>query len=467
MKALPIFLNISQRECLVAGGGEVAWRKARLLARAQARLRVVAPKVGEPMQALLREHGGRLLRREVEMADLEDVQLAIAATDDPIANENVSQWAKERNIPVNVVDQPALCTFYMPAIVDRSPVVVAISSSGTSPVLTRGVKELNEVMLPDGIDRLARLLGSMRDEVKKRIERFSDRTAFWECVLDSEVPELVYAGREAEAKTAIGRILDGSRQAAGEVWLVGAGPGDPDLLTLRALRLLYRADIVLYDRLVSKEVLARARPDAELIHVGKGADLHSVDQYTINDMLVRYARQGRKVMRLKGGDPFIFGRGGEELASMAEAGINFQIVPGITAATGCAAYAGIPLTHRDHAHSVQFVAGHLKEDNLALDWAALIRPLQTLVFYMGLKSLPIVCGQLQSHGMSRQTPAAVVSQGTTRRQQVVAGELHNLPERAAKQGIQAPAIIIIGEVVALRESFAWYQNEATDQGAES
>lgn len=457
MEALPVFLNVRSVRCLVAGGGEVAFRKARLLARAQAELHIVAPNAGEAMLALLQEHGGRLDRREVREEDLEGAQLAIAATDDPGVNENVSRWAAERGIPVNVVDQPALCTFYMPAIVDRSPVVVAISSSGTSPVLTRSLKEMNEVMLPARIDRLALLLGSMREEVKSRIADFAGRTAFWENVLDSEIPELVYAGREDQARAALERILDGTRERTGEVWLVGAGPGDPDLLTLRALRLMYRADIVLYDRLVSEEVLARIRPDAELVHVGKGPEMHTVDQYTINDMLIRYAREGRKVLRLKGGDPFIFGRGGEELTTLAEAGVNFQIVPGITAASGCAAYAGIPLTHREHAHSVQFVTGHLKDGSLDLDWPALIRPRHTLVFYMGLKSLPIVCEQLRQHGMPAETPAAVVSQGTTTEQQVAAGNLANLPDVATSQGIKAPAIIIVGEVVSLRDSFAWFQ----------
>lgn len=457
MEALPVFLNVRGVRCLVAGGGEVAFRKARLLARAQAELHIVAPEAGDRMLELLQEHGGRLDRREVRKEDFEGAQLAIAATDDLEVNENVSRWARERGIPVNVVDQPALCTFYMPAIVDRSPVVVAISSSGTSPVLTRSLKEMNEVMMPERIDRLACLLGSMRGEVKNRIADFAGRTAFWENVLDSEVPELVYAGREEEAREAFGRILAGDARQTGEVWLVGAGPGDPDLLTLRALRLLYRADVVLYDRLVSEEILARIRPDAELIHVGKGPEMHSVDQYTINDMLIRYAREGRKVLRLKGGDPFIFGRGGEELTTLAEAGVNFQIVPGITAASGCAAYAGIPLTHRDHAHSVQFVTGHLKDGNLDLDWPALIRPQQTLVFYMGLKSLPIVCEQLRRHGMSADMPAAVVSQGTTREQQVAAGNLGNLAGIAAVQAIKTPAIIIVGEVVSLRDSFAWFQ----------
>ncbi len=459
MEALPIFLNVRDARCLVVGGGEVACRKARLLARAHAELHVVAPRVDARMLALLQQHGGRFDRREAREEDLAGAHLAIAATDDFRVNENVSRWARERRIPVNVVDQPALCTFYMPAIVDRSPVVVAISSSGAAPILTRGLKEMNEVMMPAGIDRLAALLGSMRGTVKDRIADFADRATFWENALDSEVPELVYAGREEEAKAALGRMLDGFGGRAGEVWLVGAGPGDPDLLALRALRLMYRADIVLYDRLVSEEILARVRPDAELIHVGKGPEMHSMDQHAINAMLIRHARAGRKVMRLKGGDPFIFGRGGEELTTLAEAGVNFQIVPGITAASGCAAYAGIPLTHRDHAHSVQFLAGHLKDGALELDWPALIRPRHTLVFYMGLHSLPIICAQLRRHGMPAEMPAAVVSRGTTRQQQVAAGSLESLPDIAAGRGVKAPAIIVVGEVVRLRDSFSWFRRE--------
>lgn len=457
MEALPIFLNVRNVKCLIVGGSKVACRKARLLARAQAELHVVAPRIGDQMLDLLQQHGGHFDRREVAEEDLDGAQLAIAATNDREVNEHVSQWGRGRGIPVNVVDQPALCTFYMPAIVDRSPVVVAISSSGTSPVLTRNLKELNEVMLPAGIDRLARLLGSMRGEVRQRIPDFAGRTAFWENILDSEVPELVYAGREEEARISLERILAGAKEHTGEVWLVGAGPGDPDLLTLRALRLLYRADVVLYDRLVSPEILARIRPDAEQIHVGKGPEKHTVDQHTINDMLIRLAREGHKVMRLKGGDPFIFGRGGEELATLSSAGINFQIVPGITAASGCAAYAGIPLTHRDHAHSVQFLTGHLKDGGLDLDWPALIREQHTLVFYMGLKSLPVVCEQLRRHGMPADMPAAIVSHGTTRQQQVAAGNLENLPDIASSREIKAPAVIIVGEVVSLRDSFAWFQ----------
>ena len=458
MEALPVVLNLRGVRCLVAGGGEVALRKSRLLSRAGAALRVVAPTVGKPLDALVGAHGGVCEQRAVAEEDVAAARLVIAATDDPAVNENVSRWARQRGIPVNVVDQPALCSFFMPAIVDRSPVVVAISSSGASPVLTRNIKELNEVMLPARIDRLARLLGSKRARVKRQIEDFPARAAFWESVLDSGIPELVYAGRETEAAGEIDRMLAEAGPTRGEVWLVGAGPGDPDLLSLRALRLMYRADVVLYDRLVSAEILARVRPDAELIHVGKGPEMHSADQRAINDLLLRHAGKGRKVMRLKGGDPFIFGRGGEELMTLAEAGVNFQIVPGITAASGCAAYAGIPLTHRDHAHSVEFLTGHLKDGGLDLDWPALIRHRHTLVFYMGLKSLPVVCERLRRHGMAGTMPAALIARGTTAGQQLLAGTLASLPGLAEEREIHPPAIIIVGEVVRLRGKLEWFQS---------
>ncbi len=458
MEALPVFLNVRGVRCLVVGGGEVALRKARLLARAGAGLQVVAPEISEPLKKLTRTRNGVCEQRSVVAEDVAGARLVIAATNDPTVNENVSRWARQRGIPVNVVDQPALCSFFMPAIVDRSPIVVAISSSGASPVLTRNIKEFNEVMLPARIDRLARLLGSKRGRVKRRIADIAGRAAFWESVLDSGIPELVYAGRETEAAGEFDHMLEEARPPRGEVWLVGAGPGDPDLLSLRALRLMYRADVVLYDRLVSAEILARVRPDAEMIHVGKGPEMHSVDQYAINDLLLRHAGKGRKVMRLKGGDPFLFGRGGEELITLAEAGINFQIVPGITAASGCAAYAGIPLTHRDHAHSVEFLTGHLKDGGLDLDWPALIRHKHTLVFYMGLKSLPVVCEQLRCHGMAGTMPAAVIASGTTARQQLVAGTLASLPGLVEKGEIKPPAIIIVGEVVRLRGKLEWFQS---------
>jgi uroporphyrin-III C-methyltransferase/precorrin-2 dehydrogenase/sirohydrochlorin ferrochelatase len=458
MDLLPIFLNIKNKKCVVVGGGEVAFRKATLLLRAGADLHIVAPLVSDELRKLRVDRDCTITLKKFEEADLNDAVLVVAATDDLEINERISVIASKLNIPVNVVDQPHLCSFIMPSIVDRSPIVVAISSGGTSPILTRKLKELNETMIPGRIDKLAELLGSFRGRVKNEIDDFSERIRFWENVLDSEIPELVYNGQNDEARSALDNWLTNpqSDRVGGEVYLVGAGPGDPDLLTLRALRLMHKADVVLYDRLVSPEILLRLRPDAQKIYVGKRSADHAVPQETINEMLARLAKEGNRVLRLKGGDPFIFGRGGEELESLAAAGIPFQIVPGITAASGCASYAGIPLTHRDYSQSVRFLTGHTKDGRVPLEWDILVKEQQTLVFYMGLAGLPHICDQLLKHGMSSTTPVAVIQQGTTQTQKVVVGNLDRIADMALEKEIEAPTIIIIGEVVKLQKSLSWF-----------
>ena len=458
MDLLPIFLNIKSKKCVVVGGGEVAFRKATLLLRAGADLNIVAPVLSDELRKLCVDTDCAITAREFEEADINNAILVVAATDDLKTNEHVSVIASKLNIPVNVVDQPHLCSFIMPSIVDRSPIVVAISSGGSSPILTRKLKELNEAMIPGRINKLAELLDSFRGRVKNEIDDFSARIRFWENVLDSEIPELVYNGEDDEARTALDNWLTNPQndRVGGEVYLVGAGPGDPDLLTLRALRLMHKADVVLYDRLVTPEILLKLRPDAQKIYVGKRSADHAVPQETINEMLVRLASEGNRVLRLKGGDPFIFGRGGEELESLAAAGIPFQVVPGITAASGCASYAGIPLTHRDYSQSVRFLTGHTKDGRVPLEWDLLVKEQQTLVFYMGLAGLPDICDQLLKHGMSSSTPVAVIQQGTTQTQKVVVGNLDRIAELAVKREIQAPTIIIIGEVVKLQESLSWF-----------
>jgi uroporphyrin-III C-methyltransferase/precorrin-2 dehydrogenase/sirohydrochlorin ferrochelatase len=458
MDLLPIFLNIKSKKCVVVGGGEVAFRKATLLLRAGADLNIVAPVLSDELNKLCVDRGCTITIREFDEADINNAILVVAATDDLKTNERVSVIASKLNIPVNVVDQPHLCSFIMPSIVDRSPIVVAISSGGSSPILTRKLKELNEAMIPGRINKLAELLDSFRGRVKNEIDDFSARIRFWENVLDSEIPELVYNGEDDEARTALDNWLTNPQndRVGGEVYLVGAGPGDPDLLTLRALRLMHKADVVLYDRLVTPEILLKLRPDAQKIYVGKRSADHAVPQETINEMLVRLAKEGNRVLRLKGGDPFIFGRGGEELESLAAAGIPFQVVPGITAASGCASYAGIPLTHRDYSQSVRFLTGHTKDGRVPLNWDLLVKEQQTLVFYMGLAGLPDICDQLLKHGMSSSTPVAIIQQGTTQTQKVVVGNLDRIAELAVKKEIQAPTIIIIGEVVKLQESLSWF-----------
>lgn len=461
MDLLPIFLNIKGKECVVVGGGEVAFRKASLLLRAGADLKIVTATLSAELRSLCQDHNATIVERDFQEGDLSEATLVVAATDDNRVNQHVSELSSSLNIPVNVVDQPHLCSFIMPSIVDRSPIVVAISSGGNSPILTRKIKELNESMIPGRIDKLASMLGAYRERVKKEIDDFSERIRFWEKVLDSEIPELVYNGQDEEAKLALDKWLESPDEdrTGGEVYLVGAGPGDPDLLTLRALRLMHKADIVLYDRLVSPEILLKLRPDAEKIYVGKRSADHAVPQETINEMLVRLAQEGKRVLRLKGGDPFIFGRGGEELESLAVAGIPFQIVPGITAASGCASYAGIPLTHRDHSQSVRFLTGHTKDGRVPLQWDILVKEQQTLVFYMGLAGLPDICEQLLEHGMVETTPVAIVQQGTTQTQKVVVGHLNEIAALAVQSEIQAPTIIIIGEVVRLQESLSWFSRD--------
>lgn len=462
MELLPIFLNIRGKKCVVVGGGEVALRKTRLLLRAGAEVQLVAPRFHESLLQLAEQHNVRLVLGEFAVEYLREAVLVVAATDDLAVNRLVSESAQRLELPVNVVDQPELCSFIMPAIVDRSPIVIAISSSGSSPVLTRHLKELNEVAVPGRINKLASLLRSYRKRVKEKITRFPDRIRFWESVLDSDVPELVYSGQDDRAESRLEQQLEdwqGNVDSAsrGEVYLVGAGPGDPDLLTLRALRLMHKADVVLYDRLVSPEILRKVRADAELVHVGKEPRNHPVPQESINSLLVQYARQGKRVLRLKGGDPFIFGRGGEELVELAEAGVPFQVVPGITAASGCASYCGIPLTHRDHAQSVRFLAGHMKDGDIDLDWANIVAEQQTLVFYMGLLGLPLICARLMEHGLAASTPVAVVQQGTTDNQKLVIGVLHDIAAKVEEAKLQAPALTIIGNVVSLHEQLNWYQ----------
>lgn len=458
MDFLPLFHNLRGRQVLVVGGGEIALRKARLLAEAGARLRVVAPQIEDALRALVEQGGGELHARGYQESDLDSCALVIAATDDEPLNARVSREAGARSLPVNVVDAPELCSVIFPAIVDRSPLMVAVSSGGDAPVLTRLMRARLETLIPAGYGRLAGLAQKFRGAVKQRIADVQQRRVFWEEVFQGAIAELVLAGREAKAERLLADKLTGSAERElGEVYLVGAGPGDPDLLTFRALRLMQQADVVLYDRLVAPEIVDMCRRDADRIYVGKRRSEHALPQEQINRQLVDLAKQGKRVLRLKGGDPFIFGRGGEEIEELAAEGIPFQVVPGITAASGCSTYAGIPLTHRDYAQSVRFVTGHLKDHSCDLPWGDLVAPGQTLVFYMGLVGLPVICEQLIRHGRAAETPAALVQQGTTRHQRVFAGTLANLPQLVAQHEVHAPTLVIVGEVVRLRDKLAWFE----------
>jgi len=458
MDYLPLFHKLQGGRVLVVGGGEIALRKARLLADAGAALRVVAPDVDGQLAALAREGGGEVLVRGYQAADLVGCRLVIAATDDPGLNAQVSADAQALSLPVNVVDAPALCTVIFPAIVDRSPLVVAVSSGGDAPVLARLIRAKLEAWIPSAYGELAGLAARFRDKVKALYPDVNQRRGFWETVFQGPIAERQLAGQGAEAERLLQAMVDGAPvQQGGEVYLVGAGPGDPDLLTFRALRLMQQADVVLYDRLVAPAIIEMCRRDAERIYVGKRRADHAVPQDQINRLLVDLARQGKRVLRLKGGDPFIFGRGGEEIEELAEHGIPFQVVPGITAASGCSAYGGIPLTHRDYAQSVRFVTGHLKDGSSNLPWHDLVAPAQTLVFYMGLVGLPTICAELIRHGRAASTPAALVQQGTTRNQRVFTGTLADLPDLVAQHEVHAPILVIVGEVVQLRDKLAWFE----------
>ena len=457
MDFLPIFYKLQTRQVLLVGGGQIALRKARLLLRAGAHIRLVAKRIHPELVDFLQGQEHVLLERAYQQDDMLDVALVVAATDDSELNRQIFRQAQSRNIPVNVVDQPDLCSFIFPSIVDRDPVIVAVSSGGRSPVLARLLRARLETFIPSSYGRLARFLGAYRNRVKSLITSASQRMRFWENVINGPVAETLLAGKDDQAEALLEKLLEQNQDAqqTGEVYLVGAGPGDPDLLTFRALRLMQQADVVLYDRLVSEQILNMTRQDAEKIHVGKQRQQHTMPQQDISALLVSLAQAGKRVLRLKGGDPFIFGRGGEEIEELAAARIPFQVVPGITAASGCSCYSGIPLTHREFAQSVVFVTGHMKNDQCNLNWQQLVLENQTVVIYMGLISLSYICGELINHGRHKNTPAALIQQGTTPQQKVLTGTLETLPGIVEAEEVRAPTLIIIGEVVSLHDRLAW------------
>ena len=458
MDYFPVFLDLKKRRCLLVGGGDVATRKGRLLVKAGAVLRVVAPQISAELRELVQQCQGEMHLREYHASDVDDCVLAIAATDIDSLNQLISQDAKAKHIPVNVVDSPALCTYITPAIIDRSPLVIAISSGGESPVLARLIRTKLETLIPTSYGKLAQFASRWRERIKHRFADTDQRRRFWEKILQGPAAELVFNGQDAQADTLLSDAIhqEDDSLTQGEVYLVGGGPGDPELLTLRALRLMQQADVVLYDRLVSDGVMELVRRDAERIYVGKRRSEHTMEQENINQLLVDLALQGKRVLRLKGGDPFIFGRGGEEIELLAQHHIPFQVVPGITAASGCAAYAGIPLTHRDYAQSVRFVTGHLKDDSTNLHWPELAVPGQTLVFYMGLVGLAEICAALIAHGRAPDTPVALVEKGTTRDQRVLIADLATMAQTVADNNVHGPTLLIIGEVVKLHASLQWF-----------
>jgi uroporphyrin-III C-methyltransferase/precorrin-2 dehydrogenase/sirohydrochlorin ferrochelatase len=450
MRHFPTFFDLKDRTVLVVGGTPQAAQRIELLLSAGARVAVIA----RTLEPAIAEHvmEGRVAWSSASFKadDLIGVTLAFVASGDRDLDALVAEAARVARVPVNVVDQPERCDFIMPAIVDRGAVTIGISTGGSSPVLARSLRARIEAALPARLDELARFAGSFRSAVQNVIGSTQGRRRFWECVIDGPIGEQVLAGREGDARKQMLATLNGEQpksEGAGAVYIVGAGPGDPDLLTLRALRLMQQADVVLYDELVGREILDYVRRDAERIYVGKSKANHSKSQEAINALLVEHGKAGKRVLRLKGGDPFVFGRGGEELEAVRRNGIEAIVVPGITAALGCAAAAGIPLTHRDHASSVTFVTGHARNGEPVADWQALARADHTIVVYMGLSSAGLVASRLANAGMDTATPVAVIERGTRPDQRVSVGTLADLPRLAG--GHAGPALIVIGKVAAL------------------
>lgn len=456
MDIFPISLKLQQQPCLIVGGGHIAYRKAVLLQKAGAVISVVAPEIEASLLEIVQATAGQYVQAPFNSEiPLRSYRLVIAATNDAGVNRQVFEDCEAENVLVNSVDDPPHCRFMVPAIIDRSPLVISVASNGTSPVLSRQIRTQLEATIPHGMGKLAEFSGKWRSAVKAKITNPDERRIFWEDLYASPLKEQVFNDNLAEADHLIEQALNEWQKPKGEVYLVGAGPGDPELLTLKALRLMQQADVVIYDRLVSAPIMDLCRRDAEKIYVGKARSNHAVPQEGINALLVKYASEGKRVCRLKGGDPFIFGRGGEEIEELFAAGVAFQVVPGITAASGCSAYAGIPLTHRDYAQSVRFLTGHLKEGSPKLPWNELVYENQTLVLYMGLVGLEKICAQLIEHGQRPDMPVALVSKGTTPEQKVVVGTLQDIASKVNEHHIQAPTLTIIGEVVRLREKLKW------------
>ncbi|MGE6245994.1 siroheme synthase CysG [Psychrobacter proteolyticus] len=499
MNTFPLFFKLEDRKVLIVGGGEVALRKADLLSRAGACITILAPDISHELQALLTDSKHEFIYENYNKTHMSGARVIIAATDDETLNHQIHADATELNIPVNVVDTPHLCDFIFPAIIDRNPIVIGISSNGKAPVLARLLRARLETLIPQGYGKLAKLAGEFRSEVKAKIPTLTGRRQFWERAFEGQVSHLMFAGNETEATAQLKADLDSTAAAiskksddasavketdtiaatlsdeseknlpaVGEVYIVGAGPGDPELLTFKALRLMQQADVVFYDALVSPQVLDLCRRDADKVFVGKKRSNHTVAQLGINELLVNHAKQGRRVVRLKGGDPFIFGRGGEEIESLRAHNVPYQVVPGITAANAAASYAGIPLTHRDHSQSVRFVTGFLKAGAPNSNFKSFLNTDETVVFYMGLHSLARLTEGLVDAGRSSETPIAIVSNASMPNQQVLTGTLATIVTKQEQAQLPTPALLIMGDVVSLHHDLAWYnlQNQQHSQNSD-
>jgi len=460
MKFLPIFYQINQKTCVVVGGGGIAARKVDLLRKAGGKVTVISPALGDEMSRFHADGLIHWIEREYRSGDLDEAVLVIAATSEREVNDTISSDADAMRIPCNVVDNPDQCSFIMPSIINRDPVQIAVSTGGASPVLARLIRTNLESCTPSAYGKLATLVDDYRDAVKKTFTKVEERRKFWESILEGPVAEHIFAGRNEDARELLESLISQAKadpDYSGEVFLVGAGPGDPDLLTFRALRLMQKADVIVYDRLVSEPIMDLVRRDAERIYAGKERSNHAIPQENINQLLVRLAKEGKRVLRLKGGDNFIFGRGGEEISELIDEGVPFQVVPGITAASGCTTYAGIPLTHRDFAQACIFVTGHLKDGSSDLNWDMLSHANQTVVFYMGLNNVRAICNELKAHGRAADTPAALIEKGTTPQQRVFIGNLDSLPDLVSENNVTAPTLIVVGEVVELHKKLHWFK----------
>ena len=459
MSYLPLFIETTGKKCLIVGGGKVASRKLIPILKAKMKVTLISPEVVEEIELNFQKNKNlKIIKRKFEPEDIKDQFLIIAATNEKTTNQKIAKLSKDNNILVNMAEDSLSGNTLIPSVVDRDPIKIAVSSGAASPILTRLVKTKLETVIPYSFSKLADIMMEYRDVVKKNFLKISDRRKFWEVFLDGPVSEMVLSGHIDKAKKALDESLKENKflEKTGEVYLVGAGPGDPELLSFKALRLMQKADIVIYDRLVSRPIMNLIRQDAEKIYVGKQRADHAMPQENINQLLARLALEGKKVLRLKGGDPFIFGRGGEEIESLIKDDIPFQIVPGITAASGCASYAGIPLTHRDYSQACIFVTGHLRDGTVNLNWEMLAHEKQTLIFYMGMHGSKIICEELIKHGLSNETPAALIVKGTTEDQEVIIGNLKNMPEIIMERKIVPPTLLIIGDVVKLHNKLKWF-----------
>jgi len=428
------------------------------LLKANPNITLISRQICKDLKELLAKNNHKILHKNFHEDDLKEPVLIVAATNNAKTNKRISAYAQKKNILINVVDQPKLCTFTMGSIVERDSLVVSISSGGKAPVLVRKIREKIETLLPQSYVELVRLSGNLRSIVKKKIQSGVKKRIFWEEFFESDyIQNFILLPKKLDIRVFNKILLGIKNKKTGEVFLVGAGPGERDLLTIRALHLMQKCDVCIYDNLVSKDILELVRRDADLVYAGKKQDQHTLSQDKINNLLIKFAKQGKKVLRLKGGDPFIFGRGGEEIESLMKNKILFQVVPGITAASGIASYSGIPLTHRDHAQSCLFLTGHLKDGAIDFEWPKLIVENQTLVVYMGLLSLNELVKKLIHHGMTKKMPIAIIESGTTANQRVVTGELSNIRSKSGKSKIKSPALIIIGTVVNLRSKLNWFK----------